>query len=213
MELNAQVLGTLEHGDPTRLGSVTATSPLARAEGTPRGSRTKLTESGDAAIVHLSGQETTEPRFEVYTPQGRIAAPAPLSSPPPSQPGMRPAYAPYEPHDNTVRRELEQSIKELRVIDADVRRHEQTHLSALGPHALSGIQYQLSYGPDALPYATGGRIAVDLSPAESPEETVEKARTIRDAALAVDYPSKADLEVAEKASRLEQEALQQCEKG
>lgn len=94
--------------------------------------------------------------------------------------------------------------------DRVVRRHEQAHQAALGGHAASGIQLQTARGADGEALAVGGRIKVDLSEVPgNPRATLQKANTVRMAALAVSDPSAADLRVAAEAYRLARDAREQ----
>lgn len=97
-------------------------------------------------------------------------------------------------------------ISDLRQRDLLVRQHEQIHKKYLGQYAAGGIQYNFTVGPDGFDYAMSGSVPVDLSKAQTPEETIIKARTIRKAALAPDHLSTADRVVAAKAARMEREA-------
>jgi hypothetical protein len=100
----------------------------------------------------------------------------------------------------------ESSIRDLRQRDLSVREHEQIHKKYLGQYAAGEIQYNFTVGPDGFDYAMSGSVPVDLSKAQTPEETIVKARTIREAALAPDHLSTADRVVAAKAARMEREA-------
>ena len=100
----------------------------------------------------------------------------------------------------------EREIRELQARDREVRAHEQAHLNALGPYARGGASYTYTTGPDGKQYATGGEVPVDVSPEGTPEETIQKAQTVRRAALAPAEPSGADRAVAAQASQLEQQA-------
>lgn len=99
-------------------------------------------------------------------------------------------------------------VRRLQARDREVRTHEQAHMSAGGPHAGSAT-YSYETGPDGKRYAVGGEVPIDASKASSPEATMQKARTIRKAALAPASPSAADRQVAAKASAMELEARQE----
>lgn len=91
--------------------------------------------------------------------------------------------------------------------DRSVRHHENTHLSALGPYAASGILYDTATGVDGETLAVGGRIAVDLAAVPGdPEASLRKARVVLNAAHAPGDPSAADQRVAARAYRLMQTA-------
>ncbi len=95
---------------------------------------------------------------------------------------------------------------ELKRRDAEVRAHEAAHLAAAGTLAVSGANYTYQLGPDGKRYAIGGDVSIDISKGKTPEETIEKARRIRAAALAPANPSQQDLAIAAKASKMEAEA-------
>jgi hypothetical protein len=96
--------------------------------------------------------------------------------------------------------------------DAEVKRHERSHLLALGPYAASNISYSTVRGPDGRSYAVGGSIKADLSEVPgNPQATLRKANAVRRAALAASAPSSADLRVAARAYRLAREAQEQIE--
>lgn len=91
--------------------------------------------------------------------------------------------------------------------DRNVRTHENSHLSALGPYAASGILYDTATGVSGETLAVGGRIAVDLAEIPGdPEATLRKARIVLNAANAPGDPSAADQRVAARAYRLMQSA-------
>jgi len=85
-----------------------------------------------------------------------------------------------------------------------VRRHEQAHKAAAGPHAHGGPRYELVSGPDGRLYAVSGSVEIDTSPVpDDPEATLRKMRQVRRAALAPAEPSAEDRAVAAAASREE----------
>jgi hypothetical protein len=105
--------------------------------------------------------------------------------------------------------EEKRMVERLRQRDAEVRRHEQAHIAAAGPHALGGPSYTYQVGPDGQRYAIGGEVQIDLSPvSDDPDATYRKAQKLRQAALAPSNPSATDRQVAMLASRMAQEALQ-----
>lgn len=87
-------------------------------------------------------------------------------------------------------------LKKLQDRDAEVRRHEMTHASALGTYAAGSPQYTYEIGPDGRQYAVGGSIAVDVGSTGSASADKTKAMVIQMAAVAVGNPSPADLAVA-----------------
>ncbi len=102
--------------------------------------------------------------------------------------------------------ELEQ-LRELQERDRQVRSHEQAHIGAGGSVVTGGASYTFETGPDGRQYAVGGEVGIDTSPVpNNPEDTMEKAQTIRRAALAPALPSAQDRMVAAQAAQMEAEA-------
>jgi hypothetical protein len=103
-----------------------------------------------------------------------------------------------EPDDQT-------RVAALRARDAQVKLHERMHQAIAG--ALAGAaSFTYERGPDGQLYAVGGEVPIDLSPGKTPKETIDRARTIRAAALAPADPSGADRAVAAAAAAMELEA-------
>lgn len=109
-------------------------------------------------------------------------------------------------------------VEKLKARDTEVRTHEQAHVSAAGSLFRGGPYYQTRKGPDGRDYAVAGKVNIDTSPGKTPEETIAKARLIRQAAMAPAEPSGTDRRVASKASAMEATARkelaeQQAKKG
>lgn len=101
----------------------------------------------------------------------------------------------------------EKEVKELKKIDAEVRRHEQAHLSAGGSLVRGGATFQYQRGPDGQQYAVGGEVNIDTSPEKGdPEATIQKMQQVKRAALAPAEPSAQDRSVASRASATESQA-------
>jgi hypothetical protein len=99
-------------------------------------------------------------------------------------------------------------LRKLQQRDMEVHTHEQAHISAGGRYIKGGANYSYKMGPDGRLYAVGGEVSIDATPVPNdPKATIEKAETIRRAALAPKDPSFQDLQVAAKASRMEAEAM------
>ena len=103
-------------------------------------------------------------------------------------------------------REEQAQVQKLRDRDREVRAHEQAHIAAGGQYVRGGASFDYQKGPDGRQYAVGGEVSIDASPAEDPQATIQKARTIKRAALAPAQPSSQDRKVAAKASRMETKA-------
>ncbi|AHF00842.1 hypothetical protein THIAE_02795 [Thiomicrospira aerophila AL3] len=105
------------------------------------------------------------------------------------------------------RQAYEQVIAQLQARDREVRAHEQAHLSAAGPYATGGIQYDYQTGPDGKQYAVGGSVGIDVSPIPGdPEATIQKMQVVQRAALAPAEPSGQDIKVAAQAAQQAAEA-------
>ncbi|MCX4026374.1 catalase [Endozoicomonas sp. SM1973] len=99
-------------------------------------------------------------------------------------------------------------IRELARRDREVRAHEQAH-QAVGGRFAGAASFTLQRGPDGVAYAVGGEVPIDAGPvANNPEATIQKAQTIRRAALAPAQPSAQDRAVAAQATQLELQARQ-----
>ncbi|HFE32186.1 MAG TPA: hypothetical protein ENJ17_02620 [Gammaproteobacteria bacterium] len=93
-------------------------------------------------------------------------------------------------------------VQTLKARDREVRAHEAAHMAAAGGLARGGANYSYETGPDNRRYAVGGEVSIDASPGKSPEETLQKAQTIRAAAQAPAKPSQQDLAVAASAGQM-----------
>ena len=100
----------------------------------------------------------------------------------------------------------ERKVQELRKIDQKVHVHEQAHLSAAAGYARGGAQYEYASGPDGNRYAVAGHVSMDTSRESSPEKTLQKANTVRKAALAPADPSSADRQIAASMGKMAEEA-------
>jgi hypothetical protein len=100
----------------------------------------------------------------------------------------------------------QRQIDELRSADQRVRAHEQAHLSAASGLAMGGASFQMARGPDGKQYAVAGEVSIDVSPANTPQQTLDKARRIQAAALAPADPSSQDRAVAAAAAQMQVQA-------
>lgn len=67
----------------------------------------------------------------------------------------------------------EKQVAELKQREREVITHEQAHAAVGGQYA-GQPQYEYTEGPDGKRYITGGEVSIDISKAETPEETIEK---------------------------------------
>ena len=102
--------------------------------------------------------------------------------------------------DAALSAEEQQVVQELKARDAEVRAHEQAHLSQAGKYAAGGISLSFQKGPDGRRYAVGGEVPISLSEESTPEETVTKMETVQKAAMAPANPSAADRQIAAQAA-------------
>lgn len=99
-------------------------------------------------------------------------------------------------------------VKQLKQVDAEVRRHEMAHIAAGGRYITSGANFAYKRGPDGINYAVAGEVGIDTSPVPGdPEATMQKMRQIKASALAPANPSPQDIKVAAKATSLATKAM------
>lgn len=108
----------------------------------------------------------------------------------------------------TLSKEQEAKVRDLKKRDAEVKAHEQAHAAVGGAYA-SAPQYTYTKGPDGKKYAVGGEVQIDTSPERTPEATIRKMDIVIAAALAPAEPSSQDQAVARQAQQQRQEAQQQ----
>ncbi len=117
--------------------------------------------------------------------------------------------------DSSANEELsedeQRQVDQLENIDQKVHTHEQAHLAAAGGYARGGAHYDYATGPDGGRYAVSGHVNLDTSRENTPEETLRKAQTVRQAALAPADPSSSDHQIAAEMSKMAQEARSQIQ--
>ena len=96
-------------------------------------------------------------------------------------------------------------VAELQAADTNVRAHEAAHMAA-GGGLTSPASYTYERGPDNKMYAVAGEVGISTSEGNTPQESLNKAQTIRRAALAPADPSPQDLKVAAQAASMEMSA-------
>ncbi len=99
-----------------------------------------------------------------------------------------------------------QLVKELKIIDTNVKNHESAHLSVGGSLVRGGASYSYTEGPDGVLYATAGEVSIDTSETGDAKKDIDKARQIQAAALAPSDPSPQDYRVAASAAMMEMKA-------
>lgn len=103
----------------------------------------------------------------------------------------------------------QQQLRQLKLRDAEVKAHEQAHLSVAGQYAAGGASFSYETGPDGVKYAVGGEVPIDVGKEESPEATVLKMQTVKRAALAPANPSSTDRMIAAQADQKAAQARQE----
>lgn len=193
-----------------------AEAPLARVQPIPA-LAVDLARSDDAkgeegpAVEGGSARAGAEPRLAARDPRGpeaiisRREAGARLDE----LLGEKAAIQAKQAVDKGERSaEVVSQLSQLKARDAEVRAHEAAHVAAGGRFITGGASYSYQKGPDGGQYAVGGEVGIDSSPVPGrPEETVQKMRTVRAAALAPSQPSGADLAVAAAAVQAEAQAM------
>lgn len=111
--------------------------------------------------------------------------------------------------DEQEQRQLEveqRQIQQLAERDREVKAHEQAHQAVGGQYA-GAMSLTYERGPDGKNYAIGGEVPIDTGKiANDPQATLDKAETIRRAALAPAEPSSQDRRVASQAIQIGLEA-------
>ncbi|MEC4671645.1 MAG: putative metalloprotease CJM1_0395 family protein, partial [Nitrospirota bacterium] len=103
-------------------------------------------------------------------------------------------------------------LAKLKARDREVRAHESAHAAAAGSVVTGGPQFTYQRGSDGRLYAVGGEVSIDTSSVSGdPQATIQKAQTIRAAALAPANPSAQDRAVATQANRMEAQARQELQ--
>ncbi len=103
--------------------------------------------------------------------------------------------------ERTLTPEQQQQVQKLRQIDRKVREHEAAHMAA-GAGLAGGAHFEYVRGPDGRQYAVAGEVKIDVSSAQTPQQTIAKARRIQAAALAPADPSAQDRAVAAQAAQM-----------
>jgi hypothetical protein len=117
--------------------------------------------------------------------------------------------------DAQQKRQLDAEIRQIQKLaerDQEVRAHEQAHQSVGGEHT-GAMSLSYERGPDGINYAVAGEVSIDTGKiADNPQATLDKAETIRRAALAPAEPSSQDRRVASQAIQMTVEAKADIQK-
>ncbi len=104
---------------------------------------------------------------------------------------------------NALSESKQRQLDELKIRDREVKTHEAAHKAAAGTLAQGSASFTYQQGEDGRRYAVGGEVSIDVSPvAGDPQATLQKADTIRAAALAPAQPSQQDRTIAAKAGQM-----------
>ncbi len=103
----------------------------------------------------------------------------------------------------------EQTIRDMQLVDAEVRAHEQAHVAAGGSLVSGATQYSYVTGPDGQRYAQSGEVTIRVPEGSSPKETIQIAEKAHRAASAPAKPSSQDQMTAAKATSRIREAQAQ----
>jgi len=122
-------------------------------------------------------------------------------STPPSDRQQRAEQAAERQQQEQEQRQIEQ----LSARDREVRQHERAHAAVGGQYA-GAAEYQYERGPNGVLYAVSGEVPIDVGREATPLATLQKAETVKRAALAPAEPSPQDRRVAAEATRLGAEA-------
>lgn len=106
------------------------------------------------------------------------------------------------PGDKELNPQQEQEIAKLKLVDAEVRAHEQAHIAAATGLNVSAPSFGYETGPDGKKYAVNGEVSISFSGSNDPEENIANAEKLKAAALAPADPSSQDLSVARNADQL-----------
>lgn len=105
--------------------------------------------------------------------------------------------------------EQEQVVAKLKARDAEVRAHEQAHISAAAGISASAPTYEYQTGPDGKQYAIGGEVTVSFVEGKDPKENIANAEAMLASALAPSQPSSQDMAVASSAEKIIADAKQE----
>ncbi len=181
---NSDISADLQ-SEPTQPVTVT-TPPTDSSSSNPQDT---ITLSQDGLNRSRQGRETTTETSESRTP---------------GQTGKSSSGSPAQ-----LTPEEQQAVLQLKQRDIEVKAHEAAHLASAGQYAAGGPSYTYQTGPDGSRYAIGGEVPIDVGKEKTPEQTLQKMRIVRRAAMAPANPSSADRSIAAAAGMAEAEALRE----
>lgn len=113
--------------------------------------------------------------------------------------------------DKNLSSEEQQQVTELKIRDTEVRAHEQAHIAAAAGINASAPSFGYKTGPDGKQYAVSGEVNVSFTQSNDPRENIDKAQTMKAAALAPAQPSSQDLDAARSADKIIADAEKQLQ--
>ena len=162
-------------------------------------SPSSLQSGGDSVSISEEGQHLSQDQIHSQKPDGT------------KDPNTPSKDISNKPGEEVLSQEDLKLIADLQKRDAEVRTHEQAHLSAASQYASGGASFTYTTGPNGKRYASGGEVPIDTGKENTPEATIQKMRTIRRAALAPANPSSTDRSVAAQASSKETQAMKELQ--
>lgn len=163
--------------------------------------------SSNAWILDLSTAVQAKLGTQIREPQGRSQESSKQDS---EQENPVPVMG-DSPANEELSEDEQRQVDQLENIDQKVHTHEQAHLAAAGGYARGGAHFDYATGPDGERYAVSGHVNLDTSRENTPEDTLRKAQTVRQAALAPADPSSSDHRIAADMSKMAQEARSQIQ--
>lgn len=164
----------------------------------------KAPDTKDEVAVKLPGEKKVETPEEKEQASEKVPAEKKIESRDEEDNKQKPDSK-FKTENDLTQEELQQ-VQELKQRDAEVRAHEQAHISAAAGLRTSAASYDYQTGPDGKKYAVGGEVSISFTSSGDPEEDIQNAETMRNAALAPAEPSGQDRSVAKDAEKIIQQA-------
>lgn len=174
------------------------------AEQLPAEKKVKTSEEKENAAEKLPAEKRVQTPEEKEEAAEKVVAEKKLKSNDEKDEEKKSGIKPKTENDLT-QEELQQ-VQELKQRDTEVRAHEQAHISAAAGLRTSAASYDYQTGPDGKKYAVGGEVSISFTSSGNPEEDIQNAETMRNAALAPSEPSGQDRSVAKEAEKIIQQA-------